>query len=71
MSGQMDGDSALMMKIRVAIIGSASVILIAMALLSAARPDLLRLLTVGMPVVMGAALLTVFFLERSRRRRDK
>jgi Flp pilus assembly protein TadB len=64
-------DRALMMKLRVAIIGFALFILMAMALLAALFPNLVRLLTAGMPLVMGAALLAVVILERSRRRRNK
>ncbi|WP_139359704.1 hypothetical protein [Arthrobacter sp. SRS-W-1-2016] len=59
------------MKLRVAIIGFALFILMAMALLAALFPNLVRLLTAGMPVVMGAALLTVVILERSRRRSEQ
>ncbi|MDQ0028494.1 hypothetical protein J2S89_000302 [Arthrobacter bambusae] len=57
------------MKLRLAVILPAVVIMIVMATLAYAIPNLTRSLMIAIPVVCVAALGTVFFIERSRHRR--
>ena len=60
-----------MVKLRLAILDPAILIMIGLAVLAFAQPDLLRPLMFVMFGVMAVALLTAFFVERRVKRRDR
>lgn len=59
------------MKLRLAILGPAILIMIGLAVLAFAQPDLSRTLTYVIFAVMVVALLTAFFVERWVNQRDR
>lgn len=60
-----------MVKLRLAILGPAILIMIGLAVLAFAQTDLFRPLMFVMFAVMAVALLTAFFVERRVKRRDR
>lgn len=58
-----------MFKLRLAILGPAIILMIAMGVLAVAVPNLLHPLMIGNVVIMVAALMIVILVERARRNR--
>lgn len=60
-----------MVRLRTAILGRAILIMIGLAVVAFAQPDLFRPLMFVMFAVLAIALLTAFFVERRVKRRDR
>ncbi|ALV47126.1 hypothetical protein MB46_18160 [Arthrobacter alpinus] len=58
-----------MLRLRLAILGPAIVLIIAMGILAIVVPDLIQPLMIGCFIVMVVALATVLMVERARRNR--